>query len=112
MPGKLHTQSLPDTRLDGLIEHLRRYSEQGLPERLQEAEKPYPPLCAFVRLDVGGIQSFIFRVARPEAEDTSGVARRLRGRSFSVALLSQAIADWFVRLCEVTPANVLFCGGE
>ncbi len=108
--GKLDSNSLPDTRLDSLIELLRRLSEEGILGVIAEQERRYPPLALFVRLDVGGIQSFIFRIARPEA-DTSGVARRLRGRSFQVALLTQAIADWLVRLCEVTPANVLFCGG-
>lgn len=108
--GKMDAQSLPDDRLDTLIEQLRRFEEADISEQIEHKEKSYPPLALFVRLDVGGIQSFIFRIARPEA-DTSGVARRLRGRSFTVAMLTQALADWLVRLCDVTPANVLFCGG-
>ncbi|MEJ5250339.1 MAG: type III-A CRISPR-associated protein Cas10/Csm1 [Chthonomonadetes bacterium] len=108
--GKLDEGSLPDSRLDALIAQLRRFAEEGALENLQQIEQNQPPLARFVRWDLGGIQSFIFRIARPEA-DTSGVARRLRGRSFMVAMLTQAIADWTVRLCEVTPANVLFCGG-
>ncbi len=108
--GKLDAQSLPDDRLRWLIDLLRQYAQEGILDVIREQEEKYPPLAVFVRLDVGGIQSFIFRIARPEA-DTSGVARRLRGRSFEVALLTQALADWLVRLCDVTPANVLFCGG-
>lgn len=108
--GKMDAQSLPDGRLDSLIEQLRRFEETDVLEQIKRTEERFPPLALFVRFDVGGIQSFIFRIARPEA-DTSGVARRLRGRSFTVAMLTQALADWLVRLCDVTPANVLFCGG-
>lgn len=108
--GKMDEKSLPDARIERLIDLLRQFAESGMLKQLKEFEEKHPPLARFVRFDIGGIQSFIFRVARPEA-DTSGVARRLRGRSFTVAVLAQAIADWLVRRFEVTPANVLFCGG-
>jgi len=67
-------------------------------------------LCRFVRGDIGGIQDFIFRVAR-EGEDTSGVARRLRGRSFLVALVSQVAARALARRLGLPGACVLYCGG-
>ena len=108
--GKLDEKSLPDARLDRLIDLLRQFAQADMLDALRQFEEKHSPLARFVRFDVGGIQSFLFRVARPEA-DTGGVARRLRGRSFSVAVLAQAIADWLVRRFEVTPANVLFCGG-
>ncbi|MCS6831276.1 MAG: type III-A CRISPR-associated protein Cas10/Csm1 [Armatimonadota bacterium] len=108
--GKLGEESLPDARLEQLIHLLRRFSQEEMLSALEQLERNYSPLARFVRFDIGGIQTFLFRVARPEA-DTDGVARRLRGRSFWVSVLAQATADWLVRRCEVTPANILFCGG-
>jgi CRISPR-associated protein Csm1 len=108
--GKLDESTLPDERLSGLIARLRQFMRADFVERLQQAEEGKPPLALFVRGDVGGIQKFIFCVARPEA-DTDGVAKRLRGRSFFVALLTQIIAEWIVRQCELPPTNVLYCGG-
>jgi CRISPR-associated protein Csm1 len=107
---KLDAQSLPDERLDRLISLLRQFAQEGVLDVVEQAERGRAPLARFVRIDIGGIQSFIFRIARPEA-DTGGVARRLRGRSFFVAMLAHALAEQLVRVCDVTPANILFCGG-
>jgi len=107
---KLDAQSLPDGRLDQLIALLRQFAQEGVLDVVEQAERGRAPLARFVRIDIGGIQSFIFRIARPEA-DTGGVARRLRGRSFFVAMLAHALAEQLVRVCDVTPANILFCGG-
>ncbi|MCS6859779.1 MAG: type III-A CRISPR-associated protein Cas10/Csm1 [Abditibacteriales bacterium] len=108
--AKLDADALPDERLNQLIELLRRFKEKDFVEQLKESEEDKPPLALFVRGDVGGIQKFIFRVARPEA-DTDGVAKRLRGRSFFVAFLTQVIAEWIARKCQLPPTNVLYCGG-
>jgi CRISPR-associated protein Csm1 len=107
---KLDAQSLPDGRLDQLIALLRQFAQEGVLDVAEQVERGRAPLARFVRIDIGGIQSFIFRIARPEA-DTGGVARRLRGRSFFVAMLAHALAEQLVRVCDVTPANILFCGG-
>jgi CRISPR-associated protein Csm1 len=68
------------------------------------------PLARLVRGEFSGIQEFIYRITRAEA-DKGGTARRLRGRSFYVSLLVEVITDWLVRRLELTPANILFCGG-
>lgn len=108
--GKLEEGSLPDARLTRLIQLIRQIPAEEKHAALAQFEKGYPPLARFVRFDIGGIQNFLFRVARPEA-DTDGVARRLRGRSFAIAVLAQVVADSIVRRCELPPTNVLFCGG-
>jgi len=67
-------------------------------------------VALMVRGDFSGIQRFIYRITRPEAE-TEHVAKRLRGRSFYLALLGDVVTDWLVRELKLTPANVLFSGG-
>ena len=69
------------------------------------------PIARLVRGEFSGIQDFIYRITRAEVEEKGGTARRLRGRSFYVSLLVEVITDWLVRRLELTPANILFCGG-
>ncbi len=69
------------------------------------------PICLLVRGDVAGIQSWLYRIARAEGEAHRRTAKRLRGRSFYLVLLTEAIADWLRRQSEMPPCNVLFCGG-
>lgn len=70
------------------------------------------PLALLVRGDFSGIQNFIYRITKP-VTDTSfdHVAKRLRGRSFYLALLGEVLADWFTRRLELSAANILFVGG-
>ena len=63
-----------------------------------------------VRGDLSGIQSFIYRITRPEAE-TEHVAKRLRGRSFYLSLLVEVAVDWMLREIGLPPNNALFVGG-
>ncbi|MBN1935624.1 MAG: type III-A CRISPR-associated protein Cas10/Csm1 [Anaerolineae bacterium] len=70
------------------------------------------PIAVMVRGDLSGIQSFIYRITRPATDATfRGVAKRLRGRSFYLSLLSEVVVDWLMRELGLTPANILFCGG-
>jgi CRISPR-associated protein Csm1 len=68
------------------------------------------PVALMLRADLSGIQNFIYRITRPEAE-AKGAAKRLRGRSFYLSLLADVIADWYIRRLDLPPANILFCGG-
>lgn len=69
-------------------------------------------VAILVRGDLSGIQNFIYRITRPAAERSfRETARRLRGRSFYLALLGEVVAQWFIRSLGLTPANLLFCGG-
>ncbi len=70
------------------------------------------PVAAMVRGDLSGIQDFIYRITRPAGDAAfRGVAKRLRGRSFYLALLGDVVGDWLVRRLGLTAANLLFCGG-
>jgi len=70
------------------------------------------PVACLLRADFSGIQSFLYRITRAEAEaEFRNTAKRLRGRSFYLTLLADVAADWLARELWVSPANILFCGG-
>lgn len=60
--------------------------------------------------DISGIQNFIYRVQTPE-EASSGMSKRLRGRSLYLTLLSEAIANKIIIDLNLDSSNILFCGG-
>ncbi|MGE4096206.1 MAG: type III-A CRISPR-associated protein Cas10/Csm1, partial [Candidatus Binatia bacterium] len=62
-------------------------------------------LCALVKGDISGTQDFLYLLT------SSGAARGLRGRSFYLQLLTEAIADWILRQFHLLPTNLLFAGG-
>ncbi len=92
--------SLPSDDLEALHRAVFRQDE-GIEEK---------PVALMLRADISGIQNFIYRITRPQAE-AKGTARRLRGRSFYLSLLVDVIADWYIRKLGLPPANLLFCGG-
>lgn len=79
--------------------------EAGLPDEKAEA-----PVALLVRGDFSGIQNFIYRISRPDSE-TKHIAKRLRGRSFYVQLLTEVIVDWFLREIGLPPVCAVFVGG-
>ncbi len=60
--------------------------------------------------DICGIQNFIYRLASPD-EAQAGMAQRLRGRSFYVALLADTIAAAVLDELALPVTNALWCGG-
>jgi len=60
--------------------------------------------------DISGIQSFIYDNKKLEFEK-GGTAKRLRGKSFYITLLTDTISDYLVRCAGVTRASVLMNGG-
>lgn len=88
-----------------------------LPEDLdalhrRESAANEKPVAWMLRADFSGIQDFIYRIAATRVDGTyRGAAKRLRGRSFYLALLGEVVADWFVRELGLTAANILFSGG-
>ena len=68
------------------------------------------PLALLVRGDLSGIQNFIYRITRPESE-TEHVAKRLRGRSFYLGLMTDVAVDWLLRELNLPPNCALFVGG-
>ena len=104
-------EELPDETLRAISDLLARFREPGFIGLIRGERVTSQPLFLMVRGDVGGIQSWLYRITRPEAESYRRVARRLRGRSFYIQLLAMAAADWIRREAEMPPANLLFCGG-
>ncbi len=61
---------------------------------------------------IAGIQSFIYHdIGGEQIGDARKASKRLRGRSFLVAHLCQAIAEFIVEDLELEQANILFVGG-
>lgn len=90
---------------------LSQFEASDFLERLKQEPIAQKPLCLLVRGDVAGIQSWLYRIARAEREEHRHTAKRLRGRSFYLVLLTQAIAEWLCRKAQVPPCNIIFCGG-
>ncbi len=73
-------------------------------------EQSDEPVALLVRGDVSGIQGFIYRLSRPEAE-TEHIAKRLRGRSFYLQLITEALAEWILRELGLPDSSAIFIGG-
>jgi CRISPR-associated protein Csm1 len=71
----------------------------------REGELLDRPVCALVKGDISGTQDFLYLLT------SSGAARGLRGRSFYVQLLTEAVAEWLLRRFHLPSTNVLFVGG-
>ena len=83
----VHREILPDD-LDG---YLRKSAEQ--------------PLCALLKGDISGLQKFLYRIK------SEGASRELRGRSFYLQLLTEAIALWILRRFDLPITNLLLASG-
>ena len=83
----VHREILPDD-LDGYLR--------------QSAEKP---LCALLKGDISGLQNFLYRIK------SEGASRELRGRSFYLQLLTEAIALWILRRFDLPITNLLLASG-
>ncbi len=55
--------------------------------------------------DLSGIQKFIYSVT------SKGAAKGLRGRSFYLQLLTEAISNYILHNLKISKANLLYCGG-
>jgi len=65
-----------------------------------------------VKGDLSGIQSFIYANFTLENPGAGGkAAKRLRGRSFLVALLTDYLAEYIVSQLDLFKANIVFAGG-
>ena len=72
--------------------------------------EPDEDVALLVRGDLSGIQRFIYRLSRPDAE-TAHVAKRLRGRSFYVQLLSELVVEWILNEIGLPDSCAIFIGG-
>jgi CRISPR-associated protein Csm1 len=71
-----------------------------------DKEKPF----MFIKGDIGGIQNFIYSLASPD-EAQEGMARRLRGRSFYLSLLTESAARLIMEKLRLPEPNLIWVGG-
>jgi len=62
-------------------------------------------VCLLVKGDLSGVQDFLYLLS------ARGAARGLRGRSFYLQLLGEAVALWILRELGLPSLNFLFAGG-
>lgn len=88
--GCVHREVLPDD-LDNVNGYLHRSAEK--------------PLCTLLKGDISGIQKFLYQI------QSEGASRELRGRSFYLQLLTEAIALWILRRFDLPITNLLLASG-
>ncbi len=74
----------------------------GLSSRPPETSRPVAEL---VGCDISGIQSFIYNLR------ARGALKSLRGRSFYLQLLPEAVAGMVLGEFQLSRANLIYCGG-
>ena len=62
-------------------------------------------ISALIKGDISGIQNFLYQVV------SDGAANQLRGRSFYLQLLTEAIANWVLRQLDLPITNLLLASG-
>lgn len=91
------------TLRDALQQLNRTRNEASLsPSHRQAVQRP---LALLVKGDISGTQQFLYLLT------SSGAARGLRGRSFYLQLLTEAIADWILRRLNLPGTSCLYVGG-
>lgn len=63
--------------------------------------------CLLIKGDIAGIQNYIYSGIR----EMSDIAKRLRGRSFTIQLLTEVISRIFVNELNLFDANLIYNGG-
>ena len=104
-------RTIPDV---SLYDHLRTTAaiaacvhREILPDDLDSylRQSDEKPLCALLKGDISGIQKFLYRI------QSEGASRELRGRSFYLQLLTEAIALWILRRFNLPVTNLLLASG-
>lgn len=63
--------------------------------------------CLLIKADISGIQNYIYNGIR----EMTDIAKRLRGRSFSIQLLTEVISNYFLEQLNLYDANLIYNGG-
>jgi CRISPR-associated protein Csm1 len=85
---------------------LAKFYEGKSPETLDKNQKS----LLIISGGISGIQRFIYRVASPQLAQ-EGMAKRLRGRSFYLNLLNDAVVTSILDKLGLPAANLIWCGG-
>ena len=62
-------------------------------------------ICALIKGDISGIQNFLYHIL------SDGASNQLRGRSFYLQLLTEAIAHWVLKQFDLPITNLLLASG-
>ena len=113
LPADSFPQGKQTDNIDvSLYDHARLIS--GLAACLAYDQKQHihgqEEVVLLARGDFSGIQEFIYRISRPEAT-TENIAKRLRGRSFYLQVLSEVIVDWILRRLDLPHTCIVYVGG-
>ena len=111
--GPTEQRTIPDI---SLYDHLRttaaiaacigrELSDAEIDEHLDGNTKTDRRICALIKGDISGIQNFLYQIL------SDGAARELRGRSFYLQLLTEAIAHWVLRQFDLPVTNLLLASG-
>ena len=112
--GPSDKRSVPDI---SLYDHLRttaaiaacigrELSEADIDAQLSNRkDAPDKKICALIKGDISGIQNFLYQIL------SKGAARELRGRSFYIQLLTEAIAHWVLKQFDLPITNLLLASG-
>jgi CRISPR-associated protein Csm1 len=71
----------------------------------QDTELLQTPVAMLVGGDISGVQSFIYTIS------SKGAAKTLRGRSFYLQLLTEAVLRYVLNELEIPYTNVIYSGG-
>ncbi len=131
-------QKLPDVSLKALIETFQTVMEKHTSRVASAGYKTVPDISLYdhsrsvaafascqataghdakkpflaIQGDVSGIQQFIYKLAAPdEGGGTKRTAKRLRGRSFYVWLLTETIATLYLQRLQLYRTNLIFSSG-
>lgn len=79
--------------------------QAGLAKLSSSAELSGEPIALLVGGDISGVQDFIYTIS------SRGAASALRGRSFYLQLLSEALYRYILQELDLPATNLIYCGG-
>ena len=89
-----------DATVQDLLARWRAFSR-----RQEFPEDPGPAVAQLVGGDISGVQKFIYTIA------AKGAAKMLRGRSFYLQLLTEAVLRYVLRRLNLPYTSVIYAGG-
>ncbi|HEY9188104.1 MAG TPA: type III-A CRISPR-associated protein Cas10/Csm1 [Ignavibacteria bacterium] len=91
-----------------LFDHSRSVAAIALAKHFADnKDKPF----MLVHGDISGIQNFIYKISSGDSSASKNTAKRLRGRSFYINLLTETIVSYIIDSLNLFVANVLYSGG-
>ena len=99
----LYEDKVEEKEIDRLLEALRKWWEEG--SKIDPPAELLEIRFLLVGGDVSGVQDFIYTIT------SSGAAKGLRGRSFYLQLLNEAVARFMLRKLDLLFVNIVYIGG-